>query len=354
MKSILQLLLIAASGTCFAQSKLSPNGLAQGAVFRNSIGQDLVRLAAGSFQMGSPDTEVYRYSNETLRRVQLTRPFLIGKTEVTQGQWLKIMSATPQELNEKRLAEKAARKGKAPKTNMPKMVLRPDKATRAELATQQKLRAFGKKQKAIADREKKAGTNHRFGPDYPMGFVNWSEAMEFCRRLTKKERSSGRIPAGWSYRLPTEAEWEYAARAGTETPVFNGAQPSFRDENSMTEFSQHGWINPYSANRVHEVAKLKPNAWGLHDMLGNVTEWCLDIHVPFDAAEQTDPLVTKGPGMYRIYRGLTAHNGPVDIRIARRKLGGPRVPYWQFFGFRVVLARETEATSNIPDNHSNR
>ncbi|MCM8531548.1 MAG: SUMF1/EgtB/PvdO family nonheme iron enzyme, partial [Lentisphaeraceae bacterium] len=144
----------------------------------------------------------------------------------------------------------------------------------------------------------------------------------------------------------------YAARAGTTTPVFSGKQPDFRDGQSMLDFEQYAWINPHSTNRIHQVAQLKPNPWGFHDILGNVNEWCLDIHNNFSKEDQIDPLVLEGPFMLRIYRGLTAHNGPLDIRTARRKTGGPRVPYWTFVGFRVVLAQETPKTLNVKENHT--
>jgi formylglycine-generating enzyme required for sulfatase activity len=341
----------------------------------NSLEMTLIPITPGSFMMGSPKSEVSRYSNETLHKVTLTRPFYMSQTEVTQKQWLSIMTETPQALNEKRLKEREVQKEKEKiffsklsasekkayksdllekKKSMPVVTKKADKPTKTEKETQLKMRAFGAEQKKIAAQEKKSGKQAQFGDNFPMGFVNWSEAMAFCKELTERELKQKLIPQGWCYRLPTEAEWEYVARAGTTTPVYNGKQPDFRDEQSMTDFSQHAWINPYSTNRVHEVAQLKPNAWGFYDMLGNVTEWCLDIHSNFTEQETIDPIVTTSSDMMRIYRGLTAHNGPLDIRTARRKIGGPRVPYWCFFGFRVVLAQETKATSNLKDNHVNR
>ena len=355
----------------YAQEKIKIENRTTGDRHINSSGIELIFITGGSFMMGSPASEVSRYSNETLHKVTLTKSFFISKTEITQKQWLSIMEVTPQALMEKRLSEKESQKAEERKLSKedkkelllkkaeidkfkPVMTLKPGKPTEAEKSVLKKLRDWGQNQKKVAEEEKKNGSQNRFGDNYPMCFVNWSEAMNFCKKLTEIEKQKGLIPQDWQYRLPTEAEWEYCARAGTNTPVYNGKQPDFKDEESMIEFSKNGWINPYSTNRIHEVAQLKPNAWGLYDTLGNVAEWCLDIHAPFSTEEQTDPLVIKGPEMYRIYRGLTAHNGPLDIRTARRKTGGPRVPYWTFFGFRIVLAPVTEATLNIKDNHVNR
>ena len=369
MKSCLILLSLCL--TAFSQNKFSSEDKKHGDRHTNSSEIELIYIKEGSFMMGSPEAEYTRYSNEKLHKVTLTKAFLIGKTEVTQRQWLSIMKETPQQLMQKRLDEKDAAREAEQKLSkeekkavadkraemkklMPAMTLKYEKATDEQKAVQKKLRDFGQKQKDIAEQEKKDGRQNRFGSNYPMCFVNWSEAMGFCKKLTALEKEKGLIPEGWHYRLPTEAEWEYAARAGTVTPVYNGKQPDFRDEESMVEFAKNAWINPYSTNRIHEVAQLKPNAWGLYDILGNVTEWTMDIHQPFSEKEQVDPLVTEGPEMHRIYRGLTAHNGPLDIRTARRKVGGPRVPYWTFFGFRIVLAPETEKALNVKDNHLNR
>lgn len=321
---------------------------------QNSLGMKLVEIPAGKFFMGSLEDEVTRYSNEAQHQVVLTQGFYIGQTEVTQGQWSKVMKESPQELETKRLKEKEEGLSKKVDSPKPKLMVNYPKATAEELATTKKMRAFSQKSKEKAKQDKKAGKQNRFGPDYPMCFVNWSEAMAFCQALTELEDSKGVLEKNWHYRLPTEAEWEYCARAGTTTPVFSGKQPNFRDEASMVDFKDYAWINPYSNNHIHKVAQLKPNAWGLYDTLGNVAEWCLDIHDDFGTESMTDPLVLEGPGQLRMYRGLTAHNGPRDIRIARRKVGGPRVPYWTFFGFRVVLAPFSEKHSDIPHNHLNR
>jgi formylglycine-generating enzyme required for sulfatase activity len=171
-------------------------------------------VPAGSFVMGSPIREKGRFPNEDQVHVTLTQGFWIGKYEVTQSQWQAMMRTSPWH----------------------------------------------------------GLHNVKEGKDFPATFVSWDDAVEFCRTLTKAEREAGRLPPGWEYTLPTEAQWEYACRAGTTTRF------SFGDDEAR--LAKYAWYEA-NAKRVqethaHRVGQKEPNAWGLCDMHGNVLEWCLD------------------------------------------------------------------------------
>ena len=129
------------------------------------------------------------------------------------------------------------------------------------------------------------------GPTNPVENVSWDDAVEFCRKLSElpEEKAAGHV-----YRLPTEAEWEYACRAGTTTKF------SFGDDESR--FGQHAWFDENSGEKTHPVGEKKPNAWGLYDMHGNVSEWCQDWHGDYPSEPVTDP---TGPttGSLRVNRG---------------------------------------------------
>ena len=211
---------------------LTPAQLAVGDPIENSIGMVLVPIPAGEFLMGSPETEQGRREREVQHQVTLTKPFLLGVHEVTQGQWQAVMGTTPW-------------KGKE----------------------------YVKE-----------------GDDYPATYVSWNDAVEFCRNLSEKE--------GVEYRLPTEAEWEYACRAGTTTAY------SFGDDAS--ELGEYAWYreNAWDAGQkyAHTVGQKKPNPWGLYDMHGNVFEWCQDWYGDYPSGSVTDP---TGPasGDLRVLRG---------------------------------------------------
>jgi len=157
----------------------------------------------------------------------------------------------------------------------------------------------------------------------PVERVTWNLAVEYCQKLTERERATGRLLAQQAYRLPTEAEWEYVARAGTTGPRYG-------------ELDEIAWHSGNSGNETHPVKQKAPNAWGLYDMIGNVQEWCSDNKEPYPATAQTDP---KGPASadYKVVRGGGWRESDLYCRSARRH-GAPPVDPDVDRGFRVVLS----------------
>lgn len=170
----------------------------------------------GRFRMGSPSSEPGRRSDETQVDVRITHGFWITKHEVTQGLWTRIMGKLPGPLS--------------------------------------------------------AGA----GDDLPVYNVNYAEAEAFCRKLTTQWRSSGDLPTTWAFRLPSEAQWEYACRAGKSTATAFGDQLSSRQANFKGDFPYNGAEKGPTLGRVARVGSYLPNAWGIYDMHGNVFEWCRD------------------------------------------------------------------------------
>ncbi len=174
------------------------------AELEDGIKMEFMPIPAGHFMMGSNEGED---DERPIHRVEFKRPFWMAKTEVTNQQYEQFRQVNYKpEKNE---------------VEMPK------------------------------------------GAAYPVCYVSWNDARNFCKWLTKKERRRGRLPEGYEYALPTEAEWEYACRAGT-TGGYAGNVDAM------------AWHKKNSAERTNPVGQKKPNTWGLHDMHGNVWEWCAD------------------------------------------------------------------------------
>ncbi|MBO4714971.1 MAG: formylglycine-generating enzyme family protein [Verrucomicrobia bacterium] len=228
----------------------------------------------GAFLMGSPKDELGRENDETQHEVTLTKAYWLGKYEVTQAQYEAIMGTNP---------------------------------------------------------------SYFKGADLPVEQVTWYDAMEFCEKLTEIERAAGRLPEGYEYTLPTEAQWEYAYRAGTTTALNNGKDLS--DYWECPEMDEVGWYVGNSDGMTHPVGQKKPNAWGLYDMHGNVYEWCsdwYDFDYPTEAV--TDP---AGPisvrDEYRVMRGGGWDHDANYCRSAYRGRYNPDSNY-RNRGFRVALA----------------
>jgi formylglycine-generating enzyme required for sulfatase activity len=170
---------------------------------------------AGKFKMGSPLTELERRPGEIQVDVTLTKGFWIGKYEVTQGEWKRVVGPFPG--------------------------------------------------------ERTAGA----GDDFPVYTINFAEAEDFCAKLTTLARERGELPNDWEFRLPTEAQWEYACRAGTTTATAFGDKLSSKQANFEGKPYNHAEPGP-SLKRAAIVGSYPPNAWGIHDMHGNEYEWCRD------------------------------------------------------------------------------
>jgi|GEM_PF-834942 len=248
----------------------------------------LVWISPGSFTMGSLPSELGHAENEVeSTHVTLTHGFWISQYEITQPEYASLM-----------------------KTNI---------------------------------------FQFKGQPALPAESISWGDATNYCSLLTLRERRNGRLPLGFVYRLPTEAEWEYACRAGSQTRFFYGDDVKYQElkqyawnwSNSGPKqrfFDQEPWS--YDSNcHTHTVGTRKPNPWGLYDTAGNVWEWCSDWIDDHPGGSVTNPV---GPlkGALKVIRGGGWGSGEVDCRSAAR-LGINPSPGASFrVGFRIVLAPE--------------
>jgi formylglycine-generating enzyme required for sulfatase activity len=241
----------------------------------DGVALDMIWINPGTFIMGSPTDELGRQDSEIPHQVTLTKGYWLGKYEVTQAQYKAIMKVNPSEFK---------------------------------------------------------------GADLPVEMVSWYDAMEFCEKLTEIEKAAGRLPAGYEYALPTEAQWEYACRAGTTTALNSGKNLSAQYE--CPEMDEVGWYVGNSDGMTHPVGQKQPNAWGLYDMHGNVHEWCLDWYGDYPTSSVTDP---TGParGSDRVVRGGSWINYADYCRSAYRNGGRPDSRYLDC-GFHVALAPVNE------------
>lgn len=225
-------------------------------------------IPAGNFTMGSPKKEQGRGVDEGPQHpVTISRDFWLGKYEVTQQEWQAVMGTNPSHFQ---------------------------------------------------------GDGSR-----PVENVSWNDAVDFCQKLTVQQRTAGRtLPDGYIYRLPTEAEWEFACRAGTTTRYYTG------DEDS--DLAEAGWYGGNSGNQTHPDGQKKPNAWGLYDMHGNVWDWCEDWYGPYTKAAVVDP-TGPGTGYFHVVRGGGWWRNAAASRSASRD---HHMASYHFsnVGFRVALA----------------
>ena len=237
---------------------------------------NMVFIPPTTFTMGSPTNELHRDVNEGPQTtVTLTRGFWIGKYEVTQAEYLSVMNTNPS--------------------------------------------AF-------------PGDLSR-----PVSSVSWPDATNYCWLLTQRELAAGSILPGSHYRLPTEAEWECAARAGTTTRFSYGDPPDY------TSLTNYAWQNFEDGLTVHPVGQKLPNPWGLYDMAGNVFEWCQDWLGPLPGGIATDPQgPPSNPIGWKIMRGGAFDFGGSACRSASRNFfpNHPVLTDWNL-GFRVVLVTES-------------
>lgn len=281
---------------------------------------ELKLIPAGTFTMGSPKDEIARREDEVQHEVAISRPFYMGACEVTQRQFYKLM--------------------------MPDYDFDAWTYKRGPVADGAAFCFRYPTESGLIFGESSTG-----GPQTdlnPMECVTWQRTQAFCAKLTDIEKQAGRLPDGYVYRLPTEAEWEYACRAGTKGPYNVDG-----DATRMVGIRKFAWVagagSSFGTRKVGD--NRQPNAWGLYDMHGNIAEWCLDWYAPYAEGRQTDP---AGPaeGAEKVIRGGSFSPGSSDkemdkvhpfLRSASRYSVPPDLAYLAIAGFRVVLAPEVKA-----------
>ncbi|MEI6861803.1 MAG: SUMF1/EgtB/PvdO family nonheme iron enzyme [Verrucomicrobiota bacterium] len=262
----------------------------------------MIKVLPGTFTMGHPPDNVAENDETTLTEVTLTKAFWLGATELTVGQWRQFADATGYR-------------------------------TQPEITGAGMWAWVG----GAASYEQQPGTSWRnpgrvekLDENLPVSGVNWDDAQAFCAWLTARERAAGRLPAGYVFSLPTEAQWEYAAKAGTGE--VDSANPD-----------EVAWHGGNSGMAAHPVGLKKANAWGFYDMVGNLWEWCQDWYAPLFPGGHVVDFVSAEPtgGAQKIHniRGNSfSGSGVHNTGLTNRWGTTPnRDGYRATLGFRLAL-----------------
>ncbi|HET6884277.1 MAG TPA: formylglycine-generating enzyme family protein [Pirellulales bacterium] len=257
--------------------------------FTNSIGMEFVLIPAGEFLMGEPKADAK--ADNPQHRVRISKPFYMGVYEVTNEEYEQIIKVNPTAIS--------------------------------------------------AGRKRKANDAEPETPRFPVQDVQWREAVEFCSKLSANPQEKG---AGCVYRLPTEAEWEYACRAGTTTRFHFGDPPA--EDVPYNDFRRFYDQAAWQLSSPKAVGSYAPNDWGLYDMHGNVAEWCLDVYLPafYKLSPMDDPIPGSSRGLKRVLRGGSSWSRRDQCGSAARD---SHLPIWRFsddsIGFRVVCNADENA-----------
>jgi len=282
----------------------------------------MIKLPAGTFTMGSPKNETARNADETQHKVTISKPFYMGVYEVRQEAYYRLLKA---DFNFERWRH-----------------------WRGSLADGM----------ALEFRNKIVGggaNGYELLLDNPMECLSFTDAVTFCKAINARETQAGRLPSGYDYRLPTEAEWEYACRAGTKGMFALGDAKQIIKDAELLKTNQSANRELRSFAGCRDVSPVgqdrKPNAWGLYDMHGNVAEWCIDSYAPYTSTTSTssgqagsgqaDPLVINDTPE-KVIRGGSAYAGYAFMRSAARYHLPFDIDYYPFTGMRLVLAPKVE------------
>ncbi len=245
--------------------------------FSNSIGMKFKWIDPGTNTMGSPESEQGRLAYKAPHKVRLTKGYYLGAHLVTQAQWEAVLG---REANQSRFK----------------------------------------------------GSEEQLKQQLPVDSVSWNDCQEFCRKLSTMEKRK--------YRLPSEAEWEYACRAGSQTPFWCGETITTDQANYNGNYIDNAGIKSSYRERTTPIDTFKANPWGLHDMHGNLWQWCEDYYAAYRVEDTDDPIrLNKEDSSSRVLRGGSWFNDSLFCRSAHR-FRAESTSRYDYFGCRVVYIPE--------------